>query len=132
MSNETSHCLTYIIQTFHHKDNFESTSNKNRPLYHDPVDFLHFGVIQLISEVRIFYFTRWRNSAWKEVKMCYCKTHVFIRYIYLQVRILPGSPGRSIGRTFRIVFKLPNTKGKLKIATKNKRSTKIEVFLKDC
>ncbi|GAH09216.1 unnamed protein product, partial [marine sediment metagenome] len=24
------------------------------------------------------------------------------------VRILPGSPGRSIGRTFRIVFKLPN------------------------
>jgi len=27
-----------------------------------------------------------------------------------------GSPRRSIGRTFRIVFKLPNPKGKLKIA----------------
>ncbi|GAH96547.1 unnamed protein product, partial [marine sediment metagenome] len=43
-----------------------------------------------------------------------------------------GSPRRSIGRTFRIIFKLPNPKGKLKIVTKNKRSTKIEVFLKDC
>jgi len=28
---------------------------------------------------------------------------------------LSGSPRRSIGRTFRIVFKLPNPKGKLKI-----------------
>jgi len=27
-----------------------------------------------------------------------------------------GSPGRSIGRTFNIVFKLQNQKGKLKIA----------------
>ena len=45
---------------------------------------------------------------------------------------LSGSPRRLIDRTFRIVFKLPNPKGKLKTATENKRSTKIKVFLKDC
>ena len=28
---------------------------------------------------------------------------------------LSGSPGRSIGRTFHIVFKFPNPKGKSKI-----------------
>jgi len=39
--------------------------------------------------------------------MCYCKTHVFIRYIYLQVRILPGSPDWNIDRAFTSTFYFP-------------------------
>lgn len=33
---------------------------------------------------------------------------------------MSGSPGRSLIRTFRIVFKLPQSKGELKIAQKIK------------